>query len=117
VEEEVDRGRVPKVVAQYRECPNEGPTVGMQLGGGHVDFCQQRPLEASEGETQLIPLEDGLVEEEEGLSFVSSFVGAHRFALDTWSNENVSITFVPKDTPYTVRLAFPMIRHVHAGSK
>jgi len=40
VEEDIHRRRVPKVVAQNLEGPHEGPVVGMQLGGGHIDFCQ-----------------------------------------------------------------------------
>ena len=60
MEEDIHRGRMPKVVAQNWEGPYEGPALGMQLGGGHVDFCQQCPLEASEGETQLSLFEDSL---------------------------------------------------------
>ena len=77
----VEGRRVPKVVAQYGERPHEGPAVGMQLGGSHVDFYQQRPLEAGEGETQLNPLKDSLVEEEEGFSLVNPIIGTHGFAL------------------------------------
>jgi len=66
VEEDVDRWRVPNIVAQYGEGPHEGPAVRMQQGGGHVDFCQQCPLEADEGEAQLNPFEDGLIEEKKG---------------------------------------------------
>jgi len=51
MEEDVDRRRVPKMVAQYRDGPHEGPTVGLQLGGGHVDLRQQRPFETSKGKT------------------------------------------------------------------
>ena len=40
MKEDVDARRVPKVVAQYREHPHEGPAVGMQLGGSHVDLRQ-----------------------------------------------------------------------------
>ena len=38
VREDVDRRGVPKVVAQNSEGPHEGPAVGMQLGGGHIDL-------------------------------------------------------------------------------
>ena len=38
MKEDVDEGRVPKVVAQYSERPHEGLVVGMQVGGGHVDL-------------------------------------------------------------------------------
>ena len=38
MKEDVHGRRVPKVVAQYSERPHEGPAVGMQLGGGHIDL-------------------------------------------------------------------------------
>jgi len=55
MKEDVDGMRVPKVVAQY----SEGPAVGMQLGGGHVDLCQQCPLEAGEWEAKFDPFKNG----------------------------------------------------------
>ena len=66
MEEDVDEGRVPEVVAHNGERPDKGPAIGMQLGGSHVDLSQQGPFEASERETQLNPFEDGLVEEKVG---------------------------------------------------
>jgi len=44
VEEDIDRGRVPKVIAQNGECPHEGPVIGVQLGRGHVYLRQERPF-------------------------------------------------------------------------
>jgi len=75
------KGGVPKMVTQYREGRHEGPAVGMQLGGGHVDLRQQHPLEAGKGEMQLDPFKDSLIEEEEGHSFIGLVIGAHWFAL------------------------------------
>ena len=114
VKEDVDGRGVPKVVAQYGEGPHEGPTVGMLLGGGHVDLHQQHPLEAGEGETQLDPFKDGLVKEEEGLSFIGPIVGAHWFTLSTGANRDIGIAFSPKDAPFTVGLTFPVFPHVPA---
>jgi len=48
MEEDIDGGRVPKMITQNNECPPEGPAVGMQLGRVHVNLCQERPLEARE---------------------------------------------------------------------
>ena len=76
------------MITENGERPHKGPAVEMRLGGGHTDLCQQRPLEASEGETQLDPFEDGLVEEEEGLSFVSLVVGAYWFSHSTGANRD-----------------------------
>jgi len=36
VEEDINGRRVPKVIAQY----GERPTVGVQLGRGHINLCQ-----------------------------------------------------------------------------
>ena len=74
------------MVAHNRESPHEGQTVGMQLGRGHVNFCQQRLLKAGEGEAQLYTFEDSLVEEEEGLPLVSPVINTYGFALSTGSN-------------------------------
>ena len=86
----------------------------MQLGEGHVDFCQQCPLEASKGETQLSLFEDGLVQEKVGLSLVSPFVGAHGFSFSATSNGNMSVALPLEDTPYTVRLSVPVFLHILA---
>jgi len=86
----------------------------MQLGGGHVDFCQQCPLEARKGETQLSPFEDGLVHEKLGLSIVIPFVRAHGFSLGTGSNGNFSVALPREDTLYTVRLSVHVFPHVLA---
>ena len=86
----------------------------MQLGGGHVDFCQQCPLEASEGKTQLSPFEDGLLQEKVGLSIVGLFVGAHGFSLSAGSNENVSVALMPEDAPCTARLSVLVFPHILA---
>jgi len=114
MEEDVDLRGLPKMVAQYREGPREGPAVGMQLGRGHVDLFQQRPFEADEGETQLDPFKDSVIEEEEGLSFIGPVIGAHWFALSTGSNRDIGIAFSPKDAPFTVGLPFLMFPHVLA---
>jgi len=44
--------------AQDGERPHEYPTVGVQLGRGHVDFGQERPLEPSEWQAEFDPPED-----------------------------------------------------------
>ena len=86
----------------------------MQLGGGHVDFCQQCPFEVGQRKTQLNPFKDSLVLEKVGLSVVGPFVGAHRFALSAGPNGDVSVAPTPKDTPYTVRFNVPVFPHILA---
>jgi len=58
----------------------------MQLGEGHVDLRQQRPLEASEWETRFDPFKNSGVKEEEELSFVGLVISAHGFALRARTN-------------------------------
>jgi len=84
----------------------------MQLSGGHVDFCQQGPLEAGEGEMQLSPFENGLVQEKVRLPIVSPFVGANGFALSAGPNGNISVALPREDTPYTLRLSVHVFPHV-----
>jgi len=55
-----------------------------------------------------------LIKEEEGLSFIGPVIGAHCFALSTGLNQDISITFSPKDAPFTVGLTFPVFPHILA---
>ena len=59
-----------KVAAKDREGPDEGPTVGMQLGRGHVKLCEQLPFEAIERESLTDALEHRLVKEKEWLPVI-----------------------------------------------
>jgi len=47
------------MVEQNGERPDEGLAVGVQLGRGHVDFSQERPLEPRERQAEFDLLEDG----------------------------------------------------------
>jgi len=114
MKKDVDGRSVPKVVAQYSERPHEGPTVGMQLGGGHVDLRQQCPLEVSEWEAEFDPFKNGEVKEEDRLSFVGPVINAHGFALRTRTNRDVRITLPPKHSSLAVGLPLPVLPHVLA---
>ena len=57
-----------EVIAQNVEGPYKGPAVGMQLGRGHINLCEQRALEPRQWQAELDPLEDGVVHEEERTS-------------------------------------------------
>ena len=115
VEEDIDGRRVPKVITQDGECPHEGPAVGMQLGRGHVNLCQEGPLEACEWQVELNPFENGGVEEEEGLSVVDMIVSTYEFALCTGTNRDKCVALSPKDTPYAVRLFVLMLPYILVG--
>jgi len=83
VEENVHRGRMAKMVAEDREGLQKGPTIGMQLGRGHVDLCKKSTLETREGKAESEPLEDGGVHEEERFFRIRTIVHTHRNAFPT----------------------------------
>jgi len=66
MEENVHRRRMPKVVTQNGEDPYEGRAFEVQLGRGHVDLRQKRPLEGRKRQAEFDTLEDGGVKEEKG---------------------------------------------------
>ena len=57
---------------------DERPTVGMKLGGGYVEFSQELPLEAGEGESELDFLEHCCVDEAEGAAVAPLVISADR---------------------------------------
>jgi len=67
IEENIHRRRMAKVVAKY----GESPTVGMQLGRGHIDLSQESALE------------DSCVHEEERFFKVRAVVDTHEFPFPT----------------------------------
>ena len=92
-----------EVIAQDAEGPYKGPAVGMQLGRGHVDFCEQRTLEPCKWQAQLDPLEDGEIHEEErASSWVCAIVSTHWFTLLTRQNRYIYIVLPPKDTTFLI---------------
>jgi len=56
--------------------PDERPAVGMKLGGGYVEFSEELPLEAGEGESELDFLEHRCVDEAEGVAVVTLVISA-----------------------------------------
>ena len=48
VKKDVHRRSVPKMVLQDGKRPHECPTVGVQLGKGHIYLRQERPFETRE---------------------------------------------------------------------
>ena len=68
-----------KVVAKY----GESPTVGLQLGRGHIDLSQESALELRERKMKLEPLEDSCVHEEERFFKVRAVVDTHEFPFPT----------------------------------
>jgi len=63
--------------------PDERPAVGMKLGGGYVEFSQELPLEAGEGESELDFLEHGGVNEVERGVAAPLIISADRLARRT----------------------------------
>jgi len=68
MKKDIHGGGDAEIPAKNLKTPHEGPTVGVELGRGGVDFGEQLPLEGSERETQAHSFEYHLVEEEEGTS-------------------------------------------------
>jgi len=56
---------ITSVAAKDREGPDEGPAIGMQLGRGHIELCEQLPFEVAEGELLTDALEHRLIKEKE----------------------------------------------------
>jgi len=90
---------VAEVVAEYGENPDEGPTVGMQLSRGHVNFSEKLPLKTGEGETFPDAFEYGLVEKEEGFPIVGAVIDTNRFPRCARVNKDVGIMFSPNALP------------------
>jgi len=100
---------VVEVIAQNVEGPYEGPTVGMQLGRGHVDLCEQRALEPRKWQAKLDPLEDGRIHEEEmASSWVGVIVSAHRFTFLTRQNQYVHVVLPPENTTLLISFTYVM---------
>jgi len=117
VEEDVHGRKMPKVVAQDREGPYEGPAIGVKLGRGHLDLRQECPLEARKRQTEFDLLEDGAVEEEKYFPVVGAIVSAHKLTLRTGLNGYVRIAFSPKHATHTSGLVLPMLYHIPARGK
>ena len=95
-----------EVVVQDSRRSNEGPTVGMQLGRGHVNFSEESALESREWQAELDPLEDCGVHEEEGLFRACVIVDSYGFAFPTRLDRHVCIMFPPKNSKLLIGLAF-----------
>jgi len=59
MEEDVGRWRVPEMVAQDFERPDECPSVWVELTWSHVQLGEEILLEEGERESETQPLEDG----------------------------------------------------------
>jgi len=68
-----------KVVAE----DGKGPTIGMQLGRGHIDLNQKCALEPREWKAKLEPFKGGRVHEEKGVFGVRAVIDAHGFTFPT----------------------------------
>ena len=97
-----------EVIAQNAEGPYKEPAVGMQLGRGHVDLCEQRVLEPRKWQAKLDLLEDDRIHEEErGSSGVCVIVSAHKFTFLTRQNRYVHVLLPPEDM--TLLISFTLL--------
>ena len=85
-----------KIAAKDREGPDEGPVVGMQLGRGHVELCEQLPFEVTKRESLIDTLEYRLVKEKERLPVIGAVINADRFASCAGANRVICIVYPPK---------------------
>jgi len=65
MQEDVHGGGVAEMIAEDAEGPDEGPTVRVQLGRGHVNLGKKFPLETGEREALSNAFEHYLIKEEE----------------------------------------------------
>ena len=84
-----------KVAAKDKEGPDEGPTVGMQLGNGHIKLCEQLPFKVAERESLVDAFEHRLIKEKERLPIIRTIINADRFASCAGANRDVCIVYPP----------------------
>jgi len=80
MQENVYEREQAQVSAKNLKAPHECPTVGMELGGGGIDFGEEFPFKGGEWETHSYAFEHGLVHEEEGFPLSRSVVQTNRFS-------------------------------------
>ena len=73
--------------------PDERPAVGMKLGGGYVEFSQELPLEAGEGESELDFLEHRCIDEAEDVFIKFSFLHNYPIWFKTLFLKNLDMKF------------------------
>jgi len=77
---------------------SKGPTVGMQLSRGHVNFSKECAHGPRKWQAKLDPLEDCGAHEEEGFFRVRAIIDAYGFAFPTRLDRHIRIVFPPKHT-------------------
>jgi len=80
MQENVYRREDAQVSAKNLKTPHEFPAVGMELGGGSIDFSEEFPFKGGEWETYSYAFEHGLVHKEEGFPLSRSVVQTNRFS-------------------------------------
>jgi len=68
----------------------------MKLGGGYVEFSQELPLEAGEGESELDFLEHCCVDEAEGAAVAPLVISAYTLTRKTRMHIYLVILFLAK---------------------
>ena len=94
-----------KVVKEYRKGPHEGPTIGMQLGRGHIDLSQESTLEPRERKAKLGPPEDSCVHKKEGSLRACTVVNAHWLTLFARQNLHVYVELPTEYAELLISLA------------
>jgi len=90
----------------------KGPTVGMQLGRGHIDLIQKCTFEPREWKAKLEPLKGGCIHEEKGVFGVCVVINANGFTFPTRPNLHIHIVLPPKDAVLLFGLACFVRFHV-----
>jgi len=85
---------VAKVAAKDREGPNEGPTIGMQLGRGHIELCEQLSFEVVETDSLTDALEHRLVKE--WLPVIRAVINTDMVASCAGENRDVGVVYPPE---------------------
>ena len=91
MQENVYRREDAQVSAKNLKTPHECPAVGMELGGGSIDFSEEFPFKGGEWETYSYAFEHGLVHEEEGFPLSRSVIQTDRFPRPAGTDGYVNI--------------------------
>ena len=91
MQENIHGRKDAQVPAENLEAPYECPAVGMELGGGCVNFRKESPLKGCEGEAHPNAFKHRLVHKEEGTPLSRSVIHTHRFPRSARTNGDVRV--------------------------
>ena len=83
--------RSAQMPAENLKTPYKCPTVGVELGGGGINFGEEFPVKGGEWETQPYAFKHRLVHKEERVPLFRSVVHADRFPRPAGTDRYVSV--------------------------